>query len=488
MAESEPLSPDDSAELPAPQSSPTAENDLAAPAPTPASPSQASPPAARPVESIERYSSVDMLRGVALLGILLMNIQMFGLPHLAYENPLAWGGATGWNLYYWVANQIFFEGKMRFLFSLLFGAGTALLTARAEDRGAGIATADIYLRRCLWLALFGLIHAYFIWEGDILYHYGLVGLGLFVFRVLRPKTLIITAACIWLLTGVMPSAGLMFSLEEQKKEAYQALKVAEAKRTKKQKEAIESYQKTLEAEDIVKRREKVDEELTQRRGSWADAFAFRAPEAFRMQTVFMLKFGIGDVLFPMLLGIAFIKMGILTAQKPTGFYFAWSAVGYGLGIPVLTYITQLVVASGWDPWTRPLLLATYEYGRLTVGGGHLMLLLAIYRLGWFRPATGALARVGQMAFTNYILTSLLMTTFFNGYGLGYVGKLERHQLLFVVAGMWSINLILSPIWLRYFRFGPLEWAWRSLTYWKRQPFRRESTASTSLSAGSPSPA
>lgn len=458
----------------------------------PASATAELPPPTRPVESSERLSSIDMLRGVALLGILLMNIQSFGLPGPAYDNPQAWGGATGWNLVYWVANQIFFEGKMRFLFSLLFGAGTVLLTERAVERGAGLATADIWLRRCLWMMLFGIVHAYFIWEGDILYAYGVTGLGLFVFRVLRAKTLLWTAAAVWLLVSLSTGVGMMFGAQYTRDEAYAALKVNEKDRTKKQKDAIEAYQKLLDAEDVVKRREKIDEEIQARRGGYGQTFAYRAPLAFAWQTTFMLKFGVGDVLFPMLLGMALYKLGILSGSRSFLFYAGWSATLYLLGVPVLAYVTQAVVASGWDPWVRPWLYGTYEYGRFTVGLAHLFLLLALYRSGLVQPLMWLLSKVGQMAFSNYILTSLLMTLYFNGYGLGNFGKLERHQLLFVIAGMWSINLILSPLWLRWFRFGPLEWAWRSLTYWKRQPFLRAQESlpdvSTNPSAGLPSSA
>lgn len=442
------------------------QNELAPEAPS------APEPSTRPVENAERISSVDMLRGVALLGILLMNIQNFGLPGAAYENPRAWGGDSGWNLIYWIVNQIFFEGKMRFLFSLLFGVGAVLLTERAVERGAGLAAADIWLRRCLWMTLFGLIHAYFIWEGDILYTYGTVGLGLFVFRVMRPKTLLWSAAFVLLLISLSTGIGMVMGAKHAQEEAYAALKVDEKNRSKKQKAAIESYQKMLDNEDVVKRREKIEEDIKARRGGYWENFTFRAPLAFGWQTAFMLKFGIGDVLFPMMLGMALYKLGWLGGTKSFAFYCKWAALFYLIGIPPLAYVTKMVIDSGWDPWVRPCLYETYEYGRFTMGLGHLFLLLAIYRSGILAPLMWVLSKVGQMAFSNYILTSILMTLYFNGYGLGNFGKLERHQLLYVVAAMWSINLILSPLWLRWFRFGPLEWAWRSLTYWKRQPFRR----------------
>jgi uncharacterized protein len=423
-----------------------------------------------PIAAEERINSVDMLRGFALLGILLMNIQDFGLPGAAYGDPSAWAGATGWNLYYWCANQIFFEGKMRFLFSMLFGAGAVLLTERAERRGAGIGAADIYLRRNLWLILFGMIHGYFIWEGDILYSYGMAGMGLFVFRVLPVKNLLIASGVVFLLIN-FSAGGFVYSQFDERDSGIAALKVEEKKRTKEQKKAIEKYQEALDSKDIVKRKVKIEEEIANMRKGYLDNLKHRAPNTFQTETVGMLKFLLWDVLFPMLLGMALYKAGVLSAEKSAGFYAKMSACGYLLGLPPLAYLTKVVADSHWDLWTEPWLMASYEYGRLTVGIGHLGLMLLIFKLGWLKPLTYLLSRVGQMALTNYLLTSILMTLFFNGYGLGKFGTLERHQLLFVVFSMWSINLILSPLWLRYFRFGPVEWAWRSLTYWKKQPMR-----------------
>src|SRR5262247_209874 len=149
--------------------------------------------AVAPVTAQERIESVDALRGVALLGILLMNIIVFGLPMNAYHDPTIAGGHTGLNLVFWYANQIIFEDKMRALFSMLFGAGVVLLTQRAEERG-GPSARGIYYRRTLWLVVFGLLHTYFIWIGDILYFYGVVGLALFPFRKLRPAKLLAAGA------------------------------------------------------------------------------------------------------------------------------------------------------------------------------------------------------------------------------------------------------------------------------------------------------
>jgi uncharacterized protein len=145
---------------------------------------------AQPVTTSERLASVDTLRGFALLGILLMNVCGAGLA-FGYNDPSVLGGATGANLYAWIVSNLFFEGSMRTIFSMLFGAGVILLTERAERAGGGSTIAGIYYRRTLWLIAFGLADAYLLlWVGDILYAYGIVGLFLYPLRKLRARTLI----------------------------------------------------------------------------------------------------------------------------------------------------------------------------------------------------------------------------------------------------------------------------------------------------------
>ena len=162
-----------------------------------------SEPQLNPVSTSERINSLDIIRGIALLGILLMNIVGFGLA-FSYMDPSISGGASGWNLNVWATNNMLFEGTMRGLFTMLFGSGFLLLTARGEEKGGGILVADIYYRRTLWLLLFGLIHAYlFIWFGEILYPYAVFGLMLFPLRKLAPRYLLIAGLILLCIGGLM---------------------------------------------------------------------------------------------------------------------------------------------------------------------------------------------------------------------------------------------------------------------------------------------
>jgi uncharacterized protein len=165
---------------------------------------------ARPVLGGERIGAIDALRGVAVLGILLMNILGFALPFQASFDPSVGGGTTGINLWIWASNTTLFEGKMRAIFSMLFGAGMLVLTSRLEDRGLGEQAADVYYRRLLWLLAFGLLHAYFIWWGDILFFYSVIGLFLFPLRRLSSRALIV-AGVVLLLIGA--GRGLLGAIE-----------------------------------------------------------------------------------------------------------------------------------------------------------------------------------------------------------------------------------------------------------------------------------
>ena len=143
-----------------------------------------------PVTQAERINSLDTLRGFALLGILPANILVFGLYFAAGNDPTVAGGATGLNLASWALFHILVEGKMRCLFSMVFGASVILLTGRVEER-TGASAADIYYRRNLWLLVFGLVHSFLFFWGDILFPYALCALILFPFRKLPAKKLLL---------------------------------------------------------------------------------------------------------------------------------------------------------------------------------------------------------------------------------------------------------------------------------------------------------
>jgi uncharacterized protein len=424
-------------------------------------------PALAPVRLEERISALDTVRGFALLGILVMNICEFGLPISAYSNPAPAGGSTGWNLFTWAVTEVLADGKMRAIFSLAFGASVLLLVERLSRKGAGVDAADIHYRRMLWLLLFGLIHAYLIWGGDILFPYAMMGLLLFPLRKLSPRALLITAGIMMLaMTG--DNVRIYFHQKNEQREYAQIL--ADEKAGKKlstdQQDTKKDWEDTLR--DFSPSPDDLKKETDAHRGSYFQLLALRSKHVFRLHSVPIYLPIWFDFLAMMLFGMAFLKLGVLTAARSVRFYVWMALLSFAVGLP----------AHAWAFWwfwkqqfsieaSGPVGIA-YEIGRITAFG-YIAVLLLVMKLNLWTSATARLAAVGRMAFSNYIFTSVVCSILFDGFRL--FGKLQRYQLYAVVLVVWAVILVVSPIWLRHFRFGPLEWLWRSLTYWKKQPFR-----------------
>ncbi len=179
-----------------------------------------------------------------------------------------------------------------------------------------------------------------------------------------------------------------------------------------------------------------------------------------------------DTLGMMLIGMGLLKLDVLTGAKSNRFYGVMAAVGFGFGLPFSAASAYALYAHRFDPVGVAWVTAAYEPGRLSVAMGYIAVVMLIVRSRMVPRAATGLAQVGRMALTNYLTTTLICTTLFNGYGLGWFGVLRRSQLYFVVAAIWSIQIAVSGAWFRVFRFGPAEWVWRSLTYWKVQRWRR----------------
>jgi uncharacterized protein len=427
------------------------------------------PQLSAPVQQSERITPIDSLRGFALLGILLMNIVAMGLYAGAYDNPTVAGGATGANLWVWAVLHVLAEGKMRCLFSLVFGASMILLTSRLEKRGNA---ADIYYRRTLWLLLFGIIHAYLLWLGDILYPYALCALVLYPFRNMKPKGLLWIGGILLVATaGGYVMQG--FHSREMIRDGRAAVDAAARgdKLDDKQEDAKHSYEQYLKFQKPDAAFLKKDADAW--RGNFFSVVGARSAIVANFDhNVAYYSWTNWDIWSMMFIGMALLKLGVLSGQKSVGFYAKLMLIGYAIGLPINTYTAWLIIKNNFDPAITNFAASTYDLGRLTVALGHLGLILLLCRAGALKWLTGALGAVGQMAFSNYIAQSVITAFFFTGYGFKFYGKLERYQLYYVVAAIWIFNLIWSPIWLRHYRFGPLEWCWRSLTYWKRQPMRK----------------
>jgi uncharacterized protein len=423
-----------------------------------------------PVTSGERIATLDTIRGVALFGILLINITAFGLPG-AYVDPTNSGGSEGAPFYAWLVTQLFVEGTQWSLFALLFGAGVILLTSRLEARGAGVEVADIYYRRNIWLVIFGMANAYvLLWDGDILFQYGVVALFLFPLRHARPRTLFALGAGAVLVSFVWLVADYV-ELREIAAASEDAWAIADAggDPTDEQLDAIEDWEDVLDEAkpDETRLQEAIDE----RTGSYWTFMKANASEVAEAQSREFYRYTFAGVFGMMVFGMALFKLGLLTERLPLKIYWLMVFVGYGVGMTVNLYEARTIMEADFGVVAFARADVTCDVGRLGMTAGHLgvLLLWCRFRTGWLKAR---MAAVGRMALTNYVMQSVVCLFLFSGIGLGLYGSLRRHELYVVVAGICLFQLIASPIWLRHFRYGPLEWAWRSLTYKKRLDLRK----------------
>jgi uncharacterized protein len=426
-----------------------------------------------PTPPAERIFALDTIRGCAVLGILLMNILGMGLTGPAYELPTAEvGGNTGANLWTWIAEMFYFEGTMRGLFTLLFGAGVVLYTSRLEKAGLGLRSADLYFRRNLWLWVFGLFNAWvLLWAGDILYFYGLAALFLYVFRHQSVRRLLLFGA---LLLSIQTINGtrdyLEFKAAQAQAPALLAKQSAGEELSPDEGKVLDAYEDV--AHSVHPKAERVAKSVAQMQGSYASAAERVHERAWSAETEFFATLGLWECLGMMMFGMALFKSGALTLGWSTRAYATMLVLGYGIGLSVNAWEIHHILSRDFAPdaallpWT-----VTYDLGRVPTTFGHVALAMLLVRSAVLRPLLKPFAAAGQMALTNYLAQSVICLFLFTGAGLGWFGELQRYQLYFVVLAIWVAELAWSPLWLANFRYGPMEWLWRSLTRWQFQPMR-----------------
>ncbi len=423
----------------------------------------------QPVADSERIQSLDVLRGFALLGILLLNILGFGLHSAGYFNPEFGAGSDATralNLGIWAGVDVLFEGAMRALFSILFGAGVVLFTTGERGKGA-----RLHYARNFWLLAFGFFDAYvLLWSGDILITYALAGMLLYPLRNVAPWRLIISAGVLTVLLTLMSSA-FHFGLDQARQAS---LVVAEADGEVVDAGLIagaEAWADFMAGYDPEP--DAVQAELEARRGSYASAFAFNV-EYMKDTLAFTIPVILfWDALVMMLLGMALFRLGVLDGSRTLSFYAKLSVWGFGLGLAINGWESWQALAHGFDPLdTHANMRPTYHLGRLTMALGYIGLVMMICRTLSLPGLRARLAAVGRMALTNYLMHSLICVYLFTGAGLALVGALERWQLYLVVLAIWAVQLLVSPWWLERYRFGPVEWLWRALTYGHLPALRR----------------
>ena len=400
-----------------------------------------------------RFQSLDTVRGVAVLGILLLNIVGFALPGAAYTNPRAYGGWHGTDLAVWLVNFILFDGRMRGLFSFLFGASLLLVAERAEANGEN--PAAVHYSRMAWLLLFGLTHLYLVWDGDILAHYALVGMVAYLCRDM-PVPRLVTLGAMLVAVQVLIFASLPIDVA-----AAQAAPPGSADAAN----TIAAYQRDFGVPSPAE----IAAELERVRGGYAGILLHRLRDEAAAPLQLLGAFGF-ETLAYMLFGMAALRSGLLRGEWPRAAYRRWALIGFGVAVPAYAALAAYIIDQRFGLFAvllGSLALPTIVRPAMIIGWACLILLL-------MRPGgalTSRIAAAGRMAFTNYLATSLICTTLFYGYGLSWFGHLARAQLYLVVPAIWALILLWSRPWLARFRYGPLEWLWRSLARRRLQPMR-----------------
>lgn len=416
----------------------------------------------------ERYISIDAVRGFAVLGILLMNIVGMGLPAFAYIDPTYAGGATGADFWTWAVNNVLTDGKMRALFTMLFGASAVLIAERAE--GGQLGPAQTHYRRMFWLFAIGMAHAYLLWWGDILVTYALAGLLIFPFRKLDWRVQVGIGVTVL-------AALLVFNLVEANVLTAMHAAAAGPGATP---AALKAWQ---EAGQLVSPSPELKAaEIAGFQGGFMEALQARAQVARLLQMYMMPTSEIPEAIGQMFLGMALFRRGFFTLGWSNRAYMTTIGVGYLLAAPATAWTAWLIQHSGFEPLMLNRLEAWQQISRPLIGLAHASVILLLVRAGTAPGIVNRLAAAGRMAFSNYLMTSIITTLVFCGFGLGLYGKLSRFEQLGVVAGIWLFILVWSKPWLERFHYGPFEWVWRSLVQWKLQPFVRVHTKAATAAA------
>jgi uncharacterized protein len=403
-----------------------------------------------------RIATLDIVRGVAVMGILAMNIVAFAMPFAAYISPAAYGTHGNADLGSWLFSFILIDGKMRGLFSFLFGASMLLVIDRAE--AAGASPAWVHYSRMLWLLVFGLIHYFFIWYGDILTLYAPIGMLAFFCRRLSPTRLIVLGCCLLFAELLLTSsfAALFYVVQSAA-----SAPGADAETLKSWREMQEGFQYTPQ---------QLQEMLALHHGGYAGLVEHRLGTKWMGPINSLWQAG-WETLAYMLFGMAALKTGFLTGAWDTRRYLRVALIGFGVGIPAYALVAWWLMANNFSvtALVAGWLAATVPIRPFMILAIAATIILLTRNGGWL---TQRIAATGRAAFTNYLGTSILMTFLFYGYGFGLFGELSRIQLWLPVIGAWMLMLLWSKPWLDRYRYGPFEWLWRSLARGRFQPMRK----------------
>nr|WP_294850781.1 DUF418 domain-containing protein [uncultured Sphingomonas sp.] len=407
-----------------------------------------------PDTSSARIFSLDAIRGVAVMGIFSVNIIAFAMIEAAYFNPAAYGGYHGADLFVWASNMLLIDGKMRSLFSMLFGASMLLVIDRAEI--TGLSPAAVHFRRMAVLLLIGLVHYFLIWFGDILVLYAVCGMLAYAARGKSVRSLI--GIGIALMVAHMALFSMLMNFMSHADAAAHAPGASQ--------EWIEQWNSGLGA--FYPSPPIIAADMATHLSPWGPTIHKLHNWPSLIVTTLMF---VPDTIGLMLFGMAGYKSGFLTGQWSNRQYWRIAAILIPIGIASAAVLVAADIRSHFyiiTMMTGFMVILTPFVTLQAVGYAALIILMTRHH----GPMAVRVAAAGRAAFTNYLGTSIVATFVFYGWGLGYYGSASRAEAWLLVPLVWAIMLLWSKPWLTHFRYGPLEWVWRSLSRGQLQSMRR----------------
>lgn len=425
--------------------------------------------APRPVQLSERIASLDFLRGIAVLGILLINIESFAYPNPWSPFEHGFVTPTDRTARFWI--YLLAQGKFFSMFTLLFGVGFTIFLERVGRRVQGLPAFDIYARRLLWLFVFGVAHAYLLWDGDILYHYAVCGFLLFPFRSCRRRGLVVALL-------VLASVVLFDTYESVSQTRAQAEAYAHAQQIPAERRSEEEASAMARWERRTRRNEGHVGAVEVPRQTYLASIAANYERVAVHDGQVFHRGILYRTLLMMLTGILLYRLNVFRDYRSVPGYWAITLglLAVALAINYMRYEQWTFayfepVQEVWRGW----LIAFHKE---LLGVAYVLVLNGLFQKYLSRLRTNPVSDAGRTALSNYVAQSVVCGALFYGYGLGLHGTLARHELLYFVAAIWIVQLVASWLWCSRFRYGPLEWLWRYLTY---RPFVRTASPATAPS-------
>ncbi len=410
--------------------------------------------AIKPLKGSERKEILDFLRGIALFGILLVNMAYFNTPFFAHitTDYALWDDLPN-TIFRWFIG-LFLEGKFYPMFSLLFGLGFYFFLQKTENSLKPVVFT--YRIRLLYLLFFGILHVTLLWNGDILILYALAGFVMTWFKKSSDKTILVWAI-VFILLPIVMIAGLVGILKL-------AMLVPEA---------AEEMTAAFEMQDQVLNQMTEKALIVYSTGSFAEIFRVRLQEYAVMlnNLLFMIPAAVSLFLVGIYMGRKKVFQDMDHGVKVLRKMFFWCLpIGLLLSIGYVYYMH-----AGFyhiTNWEFVVIMVGVLIGGPAITFVYIYFIMLLYQKGAFRKITGLISGAGRMAFTNYLTQSVICTTIFYSYGLGLYGQVNIWQGLLLATAIYIVQVIWSHYWLKHYQFGPFEWLWRSLTYRKWQPMKK----------------